>query len=1155
MQQRNVYALLVGIDAYHLPVAPLRGCVRDIQSIEQLLRTRTNKPGVDFKPLLLLDQHATREAVIDGFLKHLSLAGPQDVALFYYAGHGSQERTPPEFWHLEPDRLDETLVCVDSRDPGQYDLADKEISKLIAEVAKNGAHTLVVLDSCHSGSGTRDAGTSSVRRVPADTRERPISSFLVTPSEADALLGDARALNRPHSMVTMPKGRHVLMAACQSNEEAREVVIDGQTRGVFSHFLVDAIEQATGMPTYRDLAKRVNALVRLQVSGQYPLLETTDQEDMDLPFLGGNVVEHQAYYTVTLDAVDGWIIDAGALHGIAQPVDDETTQLALFKADAIDMRKLGSSVGRAKVTATLPARSKVELALDDGSPPDRSSTFKAIAIALPLPPLKVTLQGDPICISIVRAALSSAGPGGTAPSLLVKESESSGELRVDVTPDRIRISLPADERPLCADLGTPSADSARKLVARLEHVARWRRIASLTNPATKLAPNAVEMTVIPIDQVGATLADGSAPAGSRSQLRFDYRFVDGSWKPSQFKVRLVNKSDRRLYCMLLALSQTYGITSDLMANGGVWLDRGEEAWAFNGDAVTAWLPDELWKGGVAETNDILKLVISTEQSDATLLNQPDLDMPHAPVATTRSTGSSNSLERLFGRVQTRALGAGPSSSGRIADWRTTELAIVTARPLEGVPISASDSVEVVPGLQIQAHPTFRAIARLATLPAAGRSATLAPLPPILLEDPSVAQSFEFIGSRNGEPGLSVLELQVDSVDADLAVSSEQPLSLNIQAPLGPTEHLLPIGFDGEFYIPLGSTKRVNGSLVVTLDRLPKAVSTRSLTSAIRILFQKIAGETLGTTYRYPLLTAVDADGRRTDDSETLCGKIAAASRLLLYVHGIIGDTQAMAASAFVPLPALDGGSFNIGEAYDLVLAFDYENLKTPIEETAQDLKRRLAEVGLGAAHGKTLHVVAHSMGGLVARWFIECEGGDAVVQRLVMLGTPNAGSPWPTVENWATTALALGLNGLTTVAWPAKVLSGLVSAVECVDVTLDQMEADSSLLKTLAASADPGVPYTIFAGNTSTILPVSGEAQRTSLVARLLERLSPSRLLHEVTSLAFFKAPNDIAVSVASIGAIPPGRRQPPDITEVASDHISYFTTPSVLQRLHKALL
>jgi hypothetical protein len=56
------------------------------------------------------------------------------------------------------------------------------------------------------------------------------------------------------------------------------------------------------------------------------------------------------------------------------------------------------------------------------------------------------------------------------------------------------------------------------------------------------------------------------------------------------------------------------------------------------------------------------------------------------------------------------------------------------------------------------------------------------------------------------------------------------------------------------------------------------------------------------------------------------------------------------------------------------------------------------------------------MGGLVSRWFIEREGGDRVVRRLVMLGTPNGGSPWPAVADWATTALAVGLNELSKAA-------------------------------------------------------------------------------------------------------------------------------------------
>ncbi len=95
----------------------------------------------------------------------------------------------------------------------------------------------------------------------------------------------------------------------------------------------------------------------------------------------------------------------------------------------------------------------------------------------------------------------------------------------------------------------------------------------------------------------------------------------------------------------------------------------------------------------------------------------------------------------------------------------------------------------------------------------------------------------------------------------------------------------------------------------------------------------------------------------------------------------------------------------LASLYDLVLTFDYENLNTTIEENGRLLKERLEAAGLGSGHGKTLDIAAHSMGGLVSRWFIEREGGNQVVRRLVMLGTPNGGSPWPKVVDWATVAL------------------------------------------------------------------------------------------------------------------------------------------------------
>ena len=77
---------------------------------------------MSLQQVILLDGDATRAAVVDGFRTHLTQAGPDDTVLFYYSGHGSQEYAPPEFWAVEPDHLDETLVCFDSRQPDQWDL-------------------------------------------------------------------------------------------------------------------------------------------------------------------------------------------------------------------------------------------------------------------------------------------------------------------------------------------------------------------------------------------------------------------------------------------------------------------------------------------------------------------------------------------------------------------------------------------------------------------------------------------------------------------------------------------------------------------------------------------------------------------------------------------------------------------------------------------------------------------------------------------------------------------------------------------------------------------------------------------------------------------------------------------------------------------------
>ncbi|MFZ1509238.1 MAG: caspase family protein, partial [Anaerolineae bacterium] len=149
---RTIYALFVGIDRYAGDVNPLNGCVNDVTRMRDLLQARVTDGSDRFAPRLLTNEQATRQGIIGAWRGHLGQAGPGDVALFCYSGHGSQEHAPPEFWDFEPERMNETLVCHDSRAAGGWDLADKELAQLISEVAANGPHFTVILDCCHSGS-------------------------------------------------------------------------------------------------------------------------------------------------------------------------------------------------------------------------------------------------------------------------------------------------------------------------------------------------------------------------------------------------------------------------------------------------------------------------------------------------------------------------------------------------------------------------------------------------------------------------------------------------------------------------------------------------------------------------------------------------------------------------------------------------------------------------------------------------------------------------------------------------------------------------------------------------------------------------------------------------------------------------------------------
>ncbi len=79
------------------------------------------------------------------------------------------------------------------------------------------------------------------------------------------------------------------------------------------------------------------------------------------------------------------------------------------------------------------------------------------------------------------------------------------------------------------------------------------------------------------------------------------------------------------------------------------------------------------------------------------------------------------------------------------------------------------------------------------------------------------------------------------------------------------------------------------------------------------------------------------------------------------------------------------------QGFHKLYAFNYSSTLNTIEAMADSLATRVEEVLLISRREK-VHIVGHSLGGLVARYYIQALGGDQRVSKCVTMGTPHQGT-------------------------------------------------------------------------------------------------------------------------------------------------------------------
>jgi hypothetical protein len=629
----SVYALLVAVDGYQPPISRLGGCRNDAERALELLRARLSGR---LCAELLLDADATRDNVVGAFRTHLGRAGPDDVALFWFSGHGAQQKVVEELWHLEPTGLCQTLVCADSRRGGVPDLVDKELSLLLDEVAAEAGHTAAILDCCHSGGGTRDP-LVRVRGVGEIADAAPLDALLPALQERAR---DADGDGPPP---------HVALSACRSFETAKEQPIGTDVHGVFTHALLAALETLGPGATYRQALAAARARVESLAGEQAPVLYPVEVGGIaDQPFLGGRVARPAAGF-VLRHASRGWEVDAGRCHGIPPVTGADAAVL-----EALDAGKVA---GQLRVAAVEPGRSRVEPL---GWAPDEQRQYPVVVASLPLPPAGVALGGidegeqdDAEALERVGAAIRGH------PDLRVVETGDGPSLRVAaVTRDGapvLRI-LRGDGSPATADVAGHGDASAAVVVARLEHIVRWTRIKDLDNPASGIA-GTVAVEVVEA-QPGEPTAPRDRPAlapGAQGDLRLAYRRAGATWEPPSIFIRLRNHAGRRLFCVLLDLTDRYRAHPKLFP--GAFIAPGEVGAAFEGRPIPVTLPKDREAAPGAVVKDWFKVIAADEEFSSSAYELPRLDEPGA-----------------------RGVRRAPSGAPAGGDWTTSIVGLVTEVP-------------------------------------------------------------------------------------------------------------------------------------------------------------------------------------------------------------------------------------------------------------------------------------------------------------------------------------------------------------------------------------------------------------------------------------------------------------------------------------------
>lgn len=607
----NYHALLIGIDAYI--DRPLRGCVRDIQHIKELLESQRN-------PMIPIDNIHTFTATWNcGDGPHLNgdpklwptydnvtrelrettfRAQKGDHVYIHYSGHGTRFEASSEFSNPSAGDLALALLGGENGD-AEKPLSGHRLARALNAMVEKGLILTLVLDCCFAASFYR-IGYTNVRFTPPSSyfaSNSPIETSGTDPGD-EPPVSKFRDVSMLPSWMMNPNG-YAVLAACGPHEEATEIVQDGNHHGALSRFLYLTLQETGLGKRHKDIYYRLCSRFRASPLKQNPAL----YGNKDQGFFGQDNSTNSPTIPV-VQTGNHLILQAGRAHGVAEG-DDFILYPSREASQAAESQN-NTTVATATQIQPLTSTLVLEQAL--------TSPGQEYLVAEPqtrrhLQDYAVTFDPDVVgrdeglSILYKRSLLDHGSTNGHSLSFSVTAID--GEYKISGSP-----GLEVRHLPIMRQDSTSPDD----ILAVLAHLAKYEFVKNISNASTADDfRSSIDVNIT--TRMGISFGPGSV---------IDIE-QDGT-RGYMFEVKVENRGTKDLYLHVFDLGPSWQI-ENILRGSFETLPPVDESRGFSGrfsKKLRTEVPNEIRDRGFRTCDDVLKVLVTSQPTSFDLFELPKI---------------------------------------------------------------------------------------------------------------------------------------------------------------------------------------------------------------------------------------------------------------------------------------------------------------------------------------------------------------------------------------------------------------------------------------------------------------------------------------------------------------------------------------------------